>query len=78
MKLSLGNRNTERVRVNSCPKVTCPKLKPSEMGDVSSLVTYLRNPQDATFFEALAGDLVNEVAENNKDTDSEDNSSDLE
>jgi hypothetical protein len=48
------------------------------MGDVSSLVTYLRNPQDATFFEALAGDLVNEVAENNKDTDSEDNSSDLE
>jgi hypothetical protein len=52
-------------------------MKPSEVGDVSTLVRHLRNPQKATFFEALAVDSVNEVTEDNTETDSEDSSSGL-
>jgi hypothetical protein len=47
------------------------------MGDMLILARYLRNPQNTTFFEALAGDSVNEVAEGNKETDSEGNCSGL-
>jgi hypothetical protein len=42
---------------------------------VLNLVRYLQNPQNATFFEALATDSVSEVAEGNAEPDSEDNSS---
>jgi hypothetical protein len=59
------------------PRQPVPKLKPSKLRDVLNLVRYLQNPQNATFFQALASDSVNEVAEGNAETDSEDNSSGL-
>jgi hypothetical protein len=59
------------------PRQPVPKLKPSKLCDVLNLVRYLQNPENATFFEALASDSVNEVAEGNAETDSEDNSSGL-
>jgi hypothetical protein len=45
------------------PRQPVPKLKPSKLRDVLNLVRYVQNPQNATFFEALASDPVNEVAE---------------
>jgi hypothetical protein len=52
-----------------------PGLKPSKVCDVLNLVKYLQNPQNATFFEALAADSCNGAVADNIETDSEDNSS---
>jgi hypothetical protein len=71
---------TQRQKVSELtlvPRQPVRKLKPSKLYDVLNLIRYLQNPQNATFFEALASDSVNEVAEGSADTDSEDNSSGL-
>jgi hypothetical protein len=57
------------------PRPPVPGLKPSKVRDVLHLVKYLQNPQNATFFEALAADSCNGVVADNIETDSEDNSS---
>jgi hypothetical protein len=71
---------TQRQKVSELtlvPREPLPKLKPSNLRDVLNLVRYLRNPQNATFFEALASDSINEVAEGNAEPESEDYSSGL-
>jgi hypothetical protein len=56
------------------PIQSVPKLKPSEMGHVLILARYLKNLQNSTFFEALEGDRINGVAEDNTETHSQDKS----
>jgi hypothetical protein len=63
--------------LNLVPRQPVPKLIPSEMRYVLILVTYLHNPQNATFFVALAGYSVRGVAEGIAGTDSEGDSSRL-
>jgi hypothetical protein len=47
-KSHLGTETQRASEVTLVPRQPAPKLKPSEVGDVSSLVRYLRNPQNAT------------------------------
>jgi hypothetical protein len=57
------------------PRHPVPGLKPSKACDVLDPVQYLQNPQNATFFQALAVDSFNGVVADNIGTDSQDNSS---
>jgi hypothetical protein len=52
-------------------------MKSTIFWDITPCSPLSVNRSFATFFEALASDSVNEVAEGNAETDSEDNSSGL-
>jgi hypothetical protein len=58
------------------PRQPVPKVKLLNIHDVLNIVMYLWNPQNATFFEALAGDSVKVPADNTR-INSEENSSDI-
>jgi hypothetical protein len=68
VEISSDNLKTERVGHTLVQRQPAPKLKPSEVSYVSSLVRYLRNPKNATLLEAFEVDSVTEVAEYNTET----------